>query len=113
MNVAAARTLRANLTSQEVKLWIQLRSWRAHGFHFRRQVPRDGYILDFACLKARVIVEADGNQHGFDENRRRDTVRDEHFEKQGFTVLRFSNFDIDRNIESVLETIDAVLRPRS
>jgi len=40
-----ARQLRKSMTRQEVKLWMHLRSWRRRGFHFRRQAPRDGYIL--------------------------------------------------------------------
>ena len=41
-----ARSLRKRMTRQEVKLWVHLRSWRRHGFHFRRQAPRDGHIVD-------------------------------------------------------------------
>ena len=51
-----ARKLRKTLTSQEVKIWVHLRSWRNRGFHFRRQSPRDGYIVDFVCLKHRLVV---------------------------------------------------------
>ena len=93
-----------------MNLMVHLRSWRERGHHFRRQVPRDGYILDFACLKAALIVEADGSQHGFDGHQLRDRSRDEHFREQGFQILRFSNYDIDRNFETVLETIGRTLR---
>jgi very-short-patch-repair endonuclease len=105
MSIKRARTLRKQLTPQEVKLWVHLRSWRALGLHFRRQVPKDGYILDFACLKSRLIVEADGGQHGQDMHKLRDEARDAHFKAQGFVVLRFWNNDIDRNLTGVLETI--------
>jgi very-short-patch-repair endonuclease len=55
-----ARYLRKTMTPQEVKLWVHLRSWRARGYHFRRQVPNGRAIVDFACLKQRIIVEVDG-----------------------------------------------------
>jgi len=67
-----ARSLRKRMTPQEVKLWVHLRSWRKQGFHFRRQAPRDDYVLDFVCLKHRLIVEVDGGQHNFGGHARRD-----------------------------------------
>jgi len=105
-----ARDLRKRMTSQEVKLWLHLRSWRKRGFHFRRQAPRDGYIVDFVCLKQRLIVEVDGGQHNFDLHARRDAERDRNFTEQGFRVLRFWNNEIDRNLEGVLTLIDEALR---
>jgi very-short-patch-repair endonuclease len=105
-----ARSLRKRMTSQEVKLWVHLRAWRNQGFHFRRQAPRDGYVLDFVCLKQRLVIEVDGGQHNFDASSRRDAKRDEHFTKQGFRVLRFWNNEIDRNLQGVLTRIDQTLR---
>jgi len=84
-----ARSLRKRMTPQEVKLWVHLRSWRNRGFHFRRQAPRDDFILDFVCLKHRLVIEVDGGQHNFDAHARRDATRDQHFISQGFRVLRF------------------------
>ena len=103
-----ARSLRKRMTSQEVKLWVHLRSWRKRGFHFRRQAPRDGYIVDFVCLNQRLIVEVDGGQHI--SIARRDAERDQSFTEQGFRVLRFWNNEIDRNLEGVLTLIDAALQ---
>jgi len=105
-----ARSLRKRMTPQEVKLWVHLRFWRKRGFHFRRQAPRDGYIVDFVCLEQRLIVEVDGGQHNFDMHARRDAERDENFSHQGFRVLRFWNNEIDRNLEGVLTFIDDALR---
>jgi very-short-patch-repair endonuclease len=59
-----ARKLRKTMTPQEVKLWAHLRPLRDQGFKFRRQVPLRGYIVDFACFGARIIIEIDGSQHG-------------------------------------------------
>ena len=107
---AVARRLRKAMTPQEVKLWVQLRGWRAErGFHFRRQVPRLGHVLDFACLAERVVVEVDGRQHGDDMHARRDVERDRRLATAGFTVLRFWNNDVDGNLEGVLETVLAAL----
>jgi len=105
-----ARSLRKRMTRQEVKLWVHLRSWRKQGFHFRRQAPREGHIVDFVCLKHRLIVEVDGGQHNYDAHARRDAIRDGQFAAQGFRVLRFWNNEVDQNMEGVLTLIDDALR---
>jgi len=105
-----ARRLRKTMTPQEVKLWVHLRSWRKRGFHFRRQSPRAGYIVDFVCMKQKLIVEVDGGQHNFDDHAARDRSRDRRFLCAGFRVLRFWNNEVDRNLDGVLTAIDIELR---
>jgi very-short-patch-repair endonuclease len=107
---AKARSLRKTMTPQEVKLWTQLRQLRPQGFHFRRQAPLEGYILDFVCFKYRIVVEADGSQHGEDEGLAHDARRDEFFAAQGFRTLRFWNHEIDADLHAVVETILARAR---
>jgi very-short-patch-repair endonuclease len=100
------------MTPQEVKLWLHLREMRKLGFHFRRQVPRLGYILDFACLKHRVVVEVDGSGHARHVQSIRDAERDRLLGEDGFRVLRFWNNDIDGNLSGVIDAIlAAVERP--
>jgi very-short-patch-repair endonuclease len=108
-----ARRLRKTMTRQEVKLWVHLRSWRERGFHFRRQSPRGRVIVDFICVRHRLIIEIDGGQHNFDEHARRDALRDRRFERDGFQVLRFWNNEVDRNLEGVLTVIDSALQERN
>jgi very-short-patch-repair endonuclease len=105
-----ARSLRKRMTPQEVKLWIHLREWRRVGFHFRRQSPRSGFIVDFVCIKHRIIVEVDGGQHNQRAQWERDVLRDHRFMRNGFTVLRFWNIDVDRNLEGVLLMIERALK---
>jgi very-short-patch-repair endonuclease len=56
-----ARSLRHNSTNAERRLWYFLRGLKPQGYKFRRQVPVDQYIVDFACLSARLIIEVDGD----------------------------------------------------
>jgi very-short-patch-repair endonuclease len=105
-----ARRLRKTMTPQEVKVWMHLRSWRQRGYHFRRQAPRKGFIVDVVCLKHRLVVEIDGGQHNFDEHQARNNDRDETFAHSEFRVLRFWHSDVDRNLDGVLESIDQALR---
>jgi very-short-patch-repair endonuclease len=104
-----ARKLRKALTPQEVKVWNHLRSWRKRGYHFRRQAPRKGYIVDFVCLKHGLVVEIDGGQHNLEAYSANDAQRDTNLTRAGFRVLRFWNNDVDQNLDGVLQTIDAAL----
>jgi very-short-patch-repair endonuclease len=96
--------MRSAPTDAERRLWRLLRDRRLSGLKFRRQVPVGPYIVDFLCVAARLIVEADGSQHA--ENAR-DEVRDAYLTREGWKVLRFWNHDVLRNRESVLDTIIA------
>jgi very-short-patch-repair endonuclease len=105
-----ARALRKRLTPQEVKLWVKLREMKPLGYHFRRQAPIGRYIVDFVSFRSRLIVEADGGQHGMLEGTRSDQVRDAFLQSQGFRVLRFWNSDIDANLAGVIESILTALK---
>jgi len=76
---------------------------------FRRQSPVGRYIADFECRRRRLIVEADGGQHGLDINRMQDEIRDRTLSDRGYRVLRFGNEDIEKNIEGVLDVIRQAL----
>jgi len=80
------------------------------GTHFRRQVPIGPYIADFCCLKAKLIIEVDGNHHGYDENISKDAGRTAYLTAQGFAVLRFSNREVMTETTGMLEAIYAHLR---
>ena len=105
-----ARTMRGAPTDAELRLWRLLRDRRLNGVKFRRQVPLGPYIVDFLCVGAKLIVEADGSQH---VESLRDNIRDAHLASQGWTVLRFWNNEVVQNREGVLETILAHARPSS
>ncbi len=102
------RKLRKNQTDAEQALWQQLRNRQLAGFKFRRQYVIEGYIADFACVEARVIVELDGGQHL--EQQAYDDKRTQTFAKHGFEVLRFWNDEVLKNMEGVLMTVDRYLQ---
>lgn len=100
------RAMRQNLTPQEVKLWQYLRKEQL-GVKFRRQFPIDSkYIADFACLEKKLIIELDGTQHAENQH---DKERTLYLEDNGFTVLRFWNNEIDKNLIGCLERIRELL----
>jgi very-short-patch-repair endonuclease len=101
-----ARAMRRVPTDAEKKLWWHLHRLSLKGLHFRRQVRLGPYIADFASHRARVVIEVDGGQH---EGNAADAVRTKFIERQGYRVLRFWNNDVLRNIEGVLEVIQAAV----
>ena len=108
---ARARQLRSNQTDAERKLWQSLRLLKARGFHFRRQVPIEGLIVDFACYSARLVIEVNGGQHNETKAQAIDKQRDALLKQHNFKVLRFWNHDVLGNTEGVVETIIAALPP--
>jgi very-short-patch-repair endonuclease len=103
-NIQTARMLRKNMTDAERKLWSSLRSNQL-GIKFRKQVPYGHYITDFMSIETRLIVELDGSQHYLEEGIQNDQQRDRYFRNEGFTVLRFTNIDVMKNIDGVLTSI--------
>ena len=105
-----AKTMRRLPTEAEQRLWWHLRHrLPVEGSHFRRQVALARYVADFCCLDAKLIVEVDGGGHGADAQAARDATRTQELEAQGFRVLRFTNAEIMRSIDGVLDTILAAL----
>ena len=104
------RDMRRFSTEAEKRLWLALRGRRLSGAKFRRQVWLLGYIADFYCAEARLIVEADGGQHG--EQRDYDDRRTARLEQEGFRVIRFWNDEVMGNPQGVLRVIaDALTLP--
>lgn len=90
----------------ERRLWYRLRAHRFGGVKFKRQVPIGRYIVDFACMSRKLVLEIDGGQHADSES---DRVRDHLLREQGFQVLRFWNNDVLKQTNSVLEVISSAL----
>ena len=105
--------LRRDMTPTEKRLWHHLRGRRFDGFKFRRQTPISGFIVDFYCAAARLIVELDGESHI--SKSESDETRRQKLEAQGFKVLRIWDTHVYDEIDSVLELIwrECEVRSRS
>jgi very-short-patch-repair endonuclease len=97
-----ARNLRKNMTEAEKRLWSKLRSCQIHGLKFRRQHPIGNYIVDFACLERKLVIELDGGQHMGDKQ---DKKRDQWLVNEGFKVIRYWNDQVLKETEAVVEDI--------
>ena len=103
--LARARESRREMTHQERKLWACLRAKQLYGLKFRRQHPIDRFILDFYCHQHKLAVEIDGPTHADPKQIAYDEARTAWLEQRGLRVIRFTNRDVDANLEAVLEEI--------
>lgn len=103
-----ARQMRREMTPAEAHLWQHLRAGRLAGLHFRRQQIIDGFIADFYCHAAKLVVELDGEIHQstVDYDQERDAIVASH----GLRILRFSNTRLDAELHMVLDEIETTAR---
>jgi len=92
-----ARSLRKALTKGEVLLWLELRTFKPLGLHFRKQSGIGPYIVDFVCHSAKLVVEVDGDLHETEAGRRHDANRDAYLKSLGYQVLRLDYPDVLAN----------------
>ncbi|WP_258867210.1 endonuclease domain-containing protein [Actinobacillus lignieresii] len=106
-----AKNLRSNMTEAEWALWYHLRAKCFCGVKFYRQKIVGNYIADFLSLNPKLIIELDGSQHA--EQMEYDRIRTAYLEEQNFTVIRFWNDEVLRNIDMVLDVIFDVIHQNS
>ncbi len=101
-----SKEMRRNQTDAEATLWAQLRGRKLGDLKFKRQEVIGNYIVDFICYEKRLVVEADGEQHG---DNAYDRKRDVWLVAQGFIVLRFWNSEVLMSLDDVcLQILKAV-----
>jgi very-short-patch-repair endonuclease len=94
-----ARELRKRMTPEEKLLWEHLRAKRLGGWHFRRQQVIQGFIVDFYCHAAGLVVELDGEIHR--NQAVYDTERDSVLSTLGLSVLHISNGELHQDLDGV------------
>ena len=98
-----AEQMRRLMTPMEARLWRYLRASRLDGLHFRRQQVIDGFIADFYCHGAGLVLEVDGSVHH--ERAEYDTLRDQIITARGLRILHVSNERIQSDLWTVLAEI--------
>ena len=107
-----ARELRQNMTDAERLLWSKIRRKQLNGLQFYKQRIIGDCIVDFYCPKAGFVIEVDGGQHYIDEGQHSDEMRDDNIEKLGLKVVRFSNIDVLKNIDGVIQKLQDMVQPQ-
>lgn len=102
-----AKFLRKNTTPQEKIMWALLKEKQMYNLRFRRQSPIGPYIVDFVCLQRKIIIEIDGRYHEY--KKEYDHSRDTFLQSIGYTVIRCSNFEVETDVQSVLQKIGRII----
>ena len=94
------------MTKAEACLWkYVLRARMMKGYRFRRQRPVLNYIADFMCTELKLIIEVDGFSHDDDEVFKNDMKRQEELIKAGFTIIRFQDEEVLKDMENVRRSL--------
>mgnify|MGYP003381457840 CR=1 FL=1 len=109
MTTTRARVLRKDGSPSERRLWLRLKTLRERGFHFRKQVEKAHYIVDFACLAYRLVVEVDGAHHYEPAQAQHDAIRDAALERAGLTVLRLPASLVMRDMDGAMQAVMVAL----
>jgi very-short-patch-repair endonuclease len=97
-----ARELRREMTPAEKILWQELRANKL-GVHFRRQQVIQGFIVDFYCHKAGLVIEVDGDIH--DLQQEEDERREKALSALGLRIVRFRNDEVVGSLSAVVGKI--------
>lgn len=108
--LARSRELRKHMTREECHLYYD--GLKPMPWKFRRQVVLGDYIVDFCCVKQKVVVEVDGTQQFLEQGTEYDARRDARLKAHGYLVLRYSNADVNTRFEAVCEDIFNQCRDR-
>jgi very-short-patch-repair endonuclease len=98
-----ARELRRAQTPAEQKLWARLRHKQLYGLRFRRQHPIERFIVDFCCVARKLVVEIDGHSHALQAEY--DEDRTAWLEERGYKIIRFTNEQVNHQLDAVLDEI--------
>jgi len=109
--ILQARELRKAQTDAENKLWQTLRNRQILGFKFHRQYVIKGFILDFYCPALKLGIEVDGKIHNAIENRVYDLKRENILKLNKINIIRFTNDQVNNDLEEVLEKIKIYITP--
>jgi very-short-patch-repair endonuclease len=96
-----AKHNRQEMTASETALWYALRK-EFQGVKFRRQHPIGEYIADFLCVTHKLVIEVDGGYHNVLSQQENDRQRTEFLEQTGYTVIRFTNEEVNAELKSVI-----------
>jgi len=105
-----ARELRKNQTVAEEILWEKVRRKAIAGCKFRRQQVIAGFIVDFYCNKARLVVEVDGGIHKNPEKKETDELRKKAFAERGLHEIRFSNEQVMWQTAEVVRILNETVK---
>jgi len=109
-SIQRSRELRREMTPAEKVLWQALRGNKLDGIHFRRQQIIAGYIVDFYCHQAGLVVEVDGPIHL--QQKEYDGDRDHILAELGLRVMHVTNQEVLEDLPAVINKIHIILQDK-
>jgi very-short-patch-repair endonuclease len=100
------KQLRHTMPEAEIILWSQLKNNQISGIKFRRQYSIGRYVVDFYCARKKLAIEIDGASHYMLNSPEHDEERQQWIEQFGIRFLRFTNDDVRKNLNGVLDAIE-------
>ena len=101
-----SRELRREMTPAERLLWQEVRAKKL-GVRFRRQQVIAGFIVDFYCHKAALVIEVDGDIH--DLQQEEDARREKVLREMRLTIIRVRNEDVIKDLSTVVGKIRSLI----
>ncbi|MGV3596967.1 MAG: endonuclease domain-containing protein [Bacteroidota bacterium] len=105
-----AKALRGSQTEAERFLWSELRNRKFESVKFRRQHPIGKYIADFYCHELKLVIEIDGAVHNSQDQKEYDKGRTQELNEKGILVIRFTNSEVENNLQNVLYRLKEFIR---
>ena len=107
-----AKAMRENMTPSELKIWEELKGKKMLGLRFRPQHPIDIFIADFYCHPLKLVIEIDGDIHESMDQREYDIGREAELNDWGIKVVRFTNEEIDKDLNLARRRIERICSER-
>jgi len=101
-----AKELRREMTPAEKILWQEVRAKKL-GVRFRRQQIIQGFIVDFYCHKAGLVIEVDGDIHDLQQDE--DARREKALREMGLRIVRFRNDEIMKKLSTVVGKVSELV----
>ena len=98
-----SKSLRKNMTPEEKHIWYDF--LKNLPITVNRQKVIGKYVVDFYCASAKIVIELDGSQHYTESAIAEDEERDRYLNSFGIKVLRYSNYEFNKNFKGVCEDI--------
>ena len=100
------------MTDAEIFLWSKIKNKQLAGYKFRRQHSIGRYIVDFYCPKLKIVIEADGGHHNWEENIIYDEERTKYLNSLNIKVIRYWNHEVLKGIDDVLQDLENKIKDR-
>jgi very-short-patch-repair endonuclease len=95
-----SKQMSRQMTKSEQIIWFSLLSKKQLlGYKFTKQKIIFNYILDFYCSELLLAVEIDGDSHNIKQEY--DQVRTDFLNSIGIQVIRFTNQQVNNNLEGI------------